>query len=318
MTLGSRRNFGQAPSGLLLTAVLAALVSPGQAQLRPAFTHERDIVTSLTGTYFPVWGGGVIAEYENNDSSGPIIYTIDMEGRRDEFLLTFQDGAYIQIHNIAASAHREIAIVGGALTADGRATTILARIASDHKRQTITRLWPYLAEVAAFGPDGTIWTIGNDADGLDNSRHFLRRFDASGKLLGSTTFWARASTGGETASFLSASRDRIGWFTKEGEYIEFSLSGSEIGRYEGPDGAAGPGSHWDANSMALSEDNQVVVGRFGGGRSEFVVLDREKRSWPTVSILKDRAPKEARVLGFDGTTLVTTTSNGILSRFQTR
>lgn len=70
--------------------------------------------------------------------------------------------------------------------------------------------------------------------------------------------------------------------------------------------------------MVLSEENDVVAGRFGKGKADFVVLDREKRAWTTVSLPKEHAPTWAWVLGFDGTTLVTYSKNGKLRRFNTK
>jgi hypothetical protein len=94
------------------------------------------------------------------------------------------------------------------------------------------------------------------------------------------------------------------------------LDGAEIGRYDGPDGVIGnQTSTWKDTSMALGEDNDVIVARFGKERAGFVSLDRDKHAWMPVSIAKEHAPTWARMLGFDGTTLVVTTTNGRLSRF---
>ena len=96
--------------------------------------------------------------------------------------------------------------------------------------------------------------------------------------------------------------------------LSFSLDGSELGRYGGPSGAA----ESEVTGVVLSGGNEVVASRIGGGKSEFVVLDREMRSWTPVSLAKEHTPAWARVLGFDGKNLVTTSINGKLSRFNTR
>lgn len=208
------------------------------ARARRTFTYERDVETAFVWRNIPRWNGEILVGYENNHSSGPVIYTIDRVGRRDEALFVLQDGSQINITDIAASSDGEIAIVGSAFTADTRGTTFLGRIATDRKQQTITRLWPYCPRVVTFAPDGTVWTIGNLKDfenTRDLARNVLRRFDRTGRMLGSRSLevkgWQTAGT-----SFLSASQDRVGWFTRDGEYIEFSLDGSEIARYDGPDG----------------------------------------------------------------------------------
>ncbi len=108
---------------------------------------------------------------------------------------------------------------------------------------------------------------------------------------------------------MGASRDRVGWFTCEGEYIEFSLDGKELGRYDGPKRVSG---------FALSDDNEAVAGQFDKKITRFIVLNRASRTWDPVSLPKADSPGWARVLGFEGSTLLTTTNNGIVRRFKTR
>jgi hypothetical protein len=131
-------------------------------------------------------------------------------------------------------------------------------------------------------------------------------------MLGSMTVAVRGFHPDESTD-LTSSRDRVGWFTGE-EYIEFSMDGSEIGRYDGPEGA----TERDIAGVALNEDNDVVAARFGRGKAEFVILNRELRTWNAISLPKDYAPKWAQLLGFDGTTLVVYTTNGTLRRFNTK
>jgi hypothetical protein len=107
----------------------------------------------------------------------------------------------------------------------------------------------------------------------------------------------------------------VGWFTRGGEYIEFSLDGSEVARYDWPEGA----EKRDISGVAMSQNNDVIAGPFGKGRAEFDVLDRESRTWVAASVPKDHAPTWAWVLGFDGPALVTYNKDGELhhlSRFR--
>jgi hypothetical protein len=306
------------PRVLVCFALLAAACLHGQVpevKAKRTFTHGRDIATAYVWRHFPRWDGKLLVGYDNNSSRSPIIYTIDRDGRREETLFTLDGGAQIDIHDIAASADGEIAIVGDAVTSDRRGSTFVARIAIDRHSQIVTRTWPFHPLVVTFAPDGAVWTIGNlkDQDARDIANNVIRRFDRTGRMLGSTTLQTRGFQTAAT-SFLSASRDRVGWFTLHGEYIEFSLDGSEIARYDGPDGDDAS----DISGVALNEENDVVAGRFGKGKAEFVVLDREKRTWTAVSLPNEYAPTWARVLGFDGTTLVTYSENGKLRRFQTK
>jgi hypothetical protein len=252
--------------------------------------------------------------YINNHSNGPVIVTIDRNGRREETLLTLKDAGHINLTDVAVSSSGEIATIGSALGND-RGTIFVARIARDRQSQVVTPVWPYCPMVVTFAPDGTIWTIGHLKD-EENTRavafHVLRRFDSSGKLLGSTILNVAGDRTDET-SYLRSSQDRIGWLTRGGEYIEFSLDGTEIARYDGP-GAA----ERDITGVALSPENDVVAGRFRKDKTELDMLDRQTRTWIPVSIPPEFAPTYTRVFGFDGTTLVTNHTNTELRRFNTK
>jgi hypothetical protein len=308
--IGSKINLG-----LLLLAALCLHGQVAGTAAKRTFTHDRDVETAFEWQDLPRWEGETLLGYIGNLSSGPVIYSMDRNGRRDETLFTLEDGARITIYDIAGSPGGEIALVGGALSGDIRYATFLARIAPDRKHQTITRTFPYSPTIVTFAPDGAVWTIGNLNDDENThtlAKHVLRRFDPSGRMIGSATLQVKGWRGA-AASFLRASRDRVGWFTASGEYIEFSLDGTEMGRYEGP-AVVGPR---DITGMVLSGDNDVIVSVFGNGKAEFVALDREQRTWIPVSVAKEHAPAWARVLGFDGTTLVTYSQNGRLTRFKT-
>ncbi len=299
-------------------ALLAALSLKGQVAQGPpkrTFTHDRDVQTYSVFQEVPRWDWGLLVGITANHSNGPVIYAIDRDGRKEETLFTFDDASLIHVIEVAASASGEIAVVGSAYTGDGRGTTFLARISADRKSQIVTRVWPYCAMVVTFAPDGTVWTVGHLND-EDNTRvialNVLKHFDSSGKILGSTTISAKGTDTAEI-SYLHASRDRVGWFTRSNEYIEFSLDGSEIARYNGPDGA----TEREISGVVLGEDNEVVAGWFGKGKAELVMLDRGTRKWIPVA-LSTGVPEWARVLGFDGATLVTTTENGRMRRYHTK
>ena len=298
-------------TGLVLSV---ATVLNGQAARR-SFTFERDVQTSSVWREIPRWDGAQLVGYEHNDSAGPIVYTIDREGRRDEFLFTFEGAARIRIYKIAGSPDGEIAIVGSAYTNDSRFTTFLARVAADRNSQAITRTWPYVPRVTTFAPDGTTWTIGglkNEENTRDVPGHFVRHFDRTGKVIGSSTVRVRGpELGGEEVSILRSSRDRLGWVTQDGEYIEFSLDGAETGRWDLP----GHAGFLETTGFALSDQNDVIVGRFGKGHAELLELERDAQTWARVTLPKDYTPSWAWVMGFDGTTLVTHSETGILRRF---
>jgi hypothetical protein len=300
-------------------ALLAALSLKGQVAQGPpkrTFRHDRDVQTYSVWQEVPRWDGELLVGITGNHSNGPVIYAIDREGRREETLFTLKDAALIHVVEVAASSRGEIAVIGDAYTGDApRGTTFLARIAADRKSQIITRVWPYCAMVVTFAPDGSIWTVGHLKD-EENTRiislNVLRHFDSSGKILGSTTLTVKGSEIAAT-SYLHASGDRVGWFTRSNEYIEFSLDGTEMARYNGPDGA----TERDISGVVLGPENEVVAGWFGVGKAELVMLDRGTHRWIPVS-LSTGVPEWARVLGFDGATLVTTTENGRMRRYHTK
>jgi len=308
----------RAAMAFVVAAAVLATAPLLEAQPNREFTLEREVDTPPGWVNIPRWNAGRLVGYLNNRTDGPVLYTIDRVGQRDEFLFAIPDAFRIDIKNVAIGPSGEIAVVAGAYTADGRTTTLVARIPPDRKDWRIIRTWPYVPMNVTIASDGCIWTIGYLKDS-ENIRviaePLLKRYDANGTVVGSQIV-VDAPRGSSTMnnSFLFSSRDRVGWFTTGGKYIEFSLDGKEIGRYEGPRGL----QRRDISGVAISEDNDVVVGNFERGKAEFLALDRSSRSWIPVSLPKEDAPTGAYVLGFDGTTLVTTTQNGKLVRFKTR
>jgi len=300
-------------SGLFL-AVFCAEGQVPQGPARRTFTHERDVQTSFWQNA-PRWEGNRLLGVTNNRSKGPIIFTIDSDGRKEDTLFALQDAAEINIMNAALSASGEVAIAGSAVTNDTRGATFVALMTADRKGQIVTRTWPYCPMVVTFAPDGNIWTFGHlkdDADTREIAKNVLQRFDSSGRFLGSRTLHVKG-TDVPDSTYVRASRDRVGWFTRANEYIEFALDGTEIARYDGPDGA----EIGDMTGLAISMENEVVVSRFGHGKAEFLTLDRGAHAWSPVA-LSTGIPTWARVLGFDGTTVVTNSENGRMRRYRTK
>ena len=166
--------------------------------------------------------------------------------------------------------------------------------------------------------DGIIWAVGwaknEDGPRLVVADNVVRRFDSSGKMLASFVAHGRtrnADPDATAASYLMASRDRVGWLTNGCEYIEFSLDGTELGRFDGPAGL----KIGQIEGAALSDENDLVVGKFGGGGFDILALDRRARAWVSVTLPKETIRGWSSVLGFDGTTLVATPRSGQLRRF---
>ena len=304
------------PLGLALIPTFHADAQAPRQPIKPAFMHERDVDAGFLWPKEPRWEHGLLAGYYNNHSNGPVLYTIGADGYRNETLFTLPDGAIINVFDVALSSKGEMAVVADALTADTRAAMLLVRISSDRKSQTITRTWPYGPTVVTFAPDGTLWTIGvlkNEDNRAAVATHVLRRFDSSGQLLSSMNIMARRGNIDEE-SYLRSSPDRVGWFTRYGEYFEFSLDGKQIGRYEAPEGTTG----LNLTGFALSEEDMAVVGRTMNENEDFLVLDRSTKTWTPAALPKEFITNWAGVIGFDGPTLVTTRSSGNIRRFTTR
>lgn len=298
-------------------AVAVACVSIPQAtgaQNRRSLTLEREIQTSLGSfRYFPRCDDATLVGFETNHSAGPVLFVSDRNGRTDKILFTIPEVGFINLFDKSASSSGDIAVVGDAYGNDGKATTFLARIEPGGKRQIITRTWPYCPATVAFAPDGTIWTMGHLKD-EENTRvvayHVLRRFDLTGRMLSSTTVASKVLVTDEM-SFLRRSRDRVVWFSKNNEYVEFDLDGSELDRFPGPAGIDGALVH----GLAISENNDVFisVGNKKTDTYDYFALDRPSATWIPVSTTE---PRRGAIYGFDGLTLVTGgPAGGRLRRF---
>jgi hypothetical protein len=249
-----------------------------------------------------------------------MLYAVDRDGRRDEIWLELPGAETIYAHFATGGPDGSVAVVGYAHSSDSRGGNFLIWISPDRKRRTVIRLQPYVAERVALAGDGTIWTVGDvrDAPRYDLTKHCLvKRFDTSGKELASFSVRARArpdiTPDATSMSYLMGSRDRVGWFTNGGEYIEFSLDGKEIARFDGPPDL----DYEQISGVGLDAENNLFVGRKGDETFDFEVLelDRTTRTWKKAAVTGPNTPHWARILGFDGTTLVTTEQSGTMRRY---
>jgi len=104
------------------------------------------------------------------------------------------------------------------------------------------------------------------------------------------------------------SNDRVGWLTIACEYIEFSFSAQEIGRYTCPNGAP---DILSAGSAALSSADDLLVAGKPSGPLAPLALDRSTGKWNPVAVPADtRSAFELE--GFDGLTLIVRRSDGRL------
>ena len=111
-------------------------------------------------------------------------------------------------------------------------------------------------------------------------------------------------------SKLLSSGDRVGWLTAAGQYLEFSLAGNEIDRFEAPayqpvklNGFVLTPSFY----LALGENNEVVaqVAPVGPGPISFLWrLNRGARQWMPVTVGGEQISNNGWLLGFEGDELI--------------
>ena len=308
---------GLAGLGLLAGSCLS--FHAALAQSRASFVHERDIMTQF-GQVIPEWGGSALVGIDFNWTKTPMLYAVDREGRRDEVWLDLPRAETVYAHFATGGPDGAIAVVGQAESSDSRRGAFLIWVSPDRKRRTVIQIEPYFAQRVTLAGDGTIWTVGGlrDAARTDVAKmNIIKRYDTTGKELASFHVSARArpaiAPDAASMSYLMASRDRVGWFTNGGEYIEFSLDGKEIARFDGP-----PDLDFEQISgVGLDAENGLFVGRKGDETFDFEVLelDRSSRAWKKAAVAGPNKPHWARILGFDGTTLITMEGSDKVHRY---
>jgi len=265
-----------------------------------------------------IWSCGAFLQVENHDSGTPTLSVYDQSGAEVQRVAVQIPGARLVTtldNHFARSADGYLAVTGWAYGLGDRAANFLAVISPDGANQTAVRTDPYAPKALTFASDGSIWTAGleKNADGIYKEGIFkepgadyfvIRRFDRSGKLLGSAVPRGLLPEPAPLeGSRLIASKDRVGWFSPMARrYTEFSLDGKQLGSY----------SHnvsiYDVAGIALCDDGGVwlsVKADPSGKTGETILmsLDREHGTWSG----GNRRPG-VYLLGCTGTTLVTTST----------
>jgi hypothetical protein len=282
----------------------------------PAFEHERDVYVSAW-THVPRWSGKLLLRFEDNLTSAPLVDAVDKDLNHDAIPFEIPGADLINVRALGGGYDGSILVGGNAFSADSRRTGFVARISPDRRRRTLIQTGLFFPEAVALAADGTVWGAGLIFDG-DEGRHntlnVIQRYDASGRMLTSLQVpkakgWANVPAFAADLSHLMASQDRVGWLTNGGQYIEFSLDGKELQRFDPPVGVDHQGTLYGA---ALSSGNEVVLGRRADRGTDVLALNRTTGTWATVSI-----PGHVfGVLGFDGDILVTVQGVGTLGRFR--
>jgi hypothetical protein len=300
------RLFSMLRSSLFLPILICAAVYPAAAQTLPRLVHERDAAVPLP---FPqrlsfLWSGHLLLDRLDDHTSAPQLVIVSGDYKVERISFDIAEASMVNVRSYAAGADGAIALCGSADTPGPKGTTYVSWISPDRKRRILTRVWPYVPEKVAIAGDGTIWAAGflHEEPGLGAAAlNVIRHFDVSGRVLASFSARPRPvpnETSDLYDSYLLASRDRVGWFTKSNQYIEYSLAGEELNRYDGP-GGVDPVR--DVCGVGLSERNGLSVCVNQKGVWRVLALNRGTRTWDA------ELPEQegyALLLGYDGETLV--------------
>lgn len=322
--MGSRRMANTNSAAAMAVLVLLGWApSMALCQPRVVLQHESDRQESFrhdAPLFRPLWEGRALLGVEANDSDAPVICGVDRDGSLERVDFSIAGGRYITIGGLSGAEDGSIGVIGVALNVAGQPGAFVSRVAPDRSRRVLVQVWPYVPHAVTISADGGMWTVGWVRSGEQVARYnVLERFDASGKFLTSSTIVARRNEAlrqdATQASLLKSSRDRVGWLSNGNEYIEFGLDGVEIGRFQPP---PGPTPAWFATTLALSYNNEVIIGTRDGDGLKVYSLERESRTWAPVGLSGAKLSTSA-ILGFDGDRLVVidrrTSVGAVVSRY---
>lgn len=300
----------------LLTSVSASL----------AQTASSDLLTPAGSTTVPfrfgsgtlgIWSGGALAVVQDRFSRAPTFRIFDRTGREiSRHLFTIPEAAHINSYAFAHGWDGTLVVGGTAFTSDGRGTNFLAWVSPDRSEQTIIRTSPFVVSAVTVAADGTIWVAGHRkrisaAEPWDYTQPLLRRYDRTGKLLGTSVPWssleapAARTLPPDNLSQLVSSADRVGWYSPRlRTYLEFSLDGTLLRTVKGPQH-----DQKDIVSLGLCDDGSLFLSiavLAGPGKVpswSIYALPREHEPW---EVHPQEAPWGA-IYGCDGSRLATTT-----------
>lgn len=314
---------------LMVAAWLIAAAVPAWAQGNREYVPEEEwqTVQFIGGFKSPMLCNGELLLVEGNPSDAPLIRRFGRNGELEHFSFTIPEGRNIHIYALACAEDGSMGVGGMALSSDGSPVAYLAVLEADRQKQKVVHLWPYVPRTMTFAPDGSIWTIGYirnlEDDGVVQD-NVMKRFDSEGELLATKVLTAkgRIISGDNPAkprnrdatefSELRASEDRIGWLTNGNEYIEFDFDGEVIRRFRGPEcGDRNDVIHF----LALSSTNDVIV-RITACDDTYWRRNRNAGKWESVEVKRPKGAQWDSLLGFDGDTLVTASSQGVVHRYK--
>src|SRR5258708_8980009 len=273
-------------SSTAAASILFATISVPASSQTLVLTHESEYQTHFQRPYSTSFGlSWEVNAYlclEGHRTDVPVILRVKEDVDRIDF--SIPNARYLSVTGLAATRDGSFAAVGNHLDNDGKISSFLVKIPSDRKENLVVHLQPYEPEAVTIAPDGGMWTVGRVwyRERLLSPTEFniLKHFDSSGKLLTTKIVQAqgrsRYGRDAATNSFLRATKDRVMWLTNANGLIEFGAGGTELNRFDPP---PGPDPGVFGSTFAVSEDNDVLVGKRDGNHLKGWRLDRAKRAW---------------------------------------
>jgi hypothetical protein len=174
------------------------LIIQGSAQNVPRLSTVSEVPHSidLSGKRIPKWADGSLVVLEGSHTPAPRVSAFDQNGRLiGASGLTIPEAQVIAVTDFARSSDGLVVMAGSAADREGRSAFFVGWVFPGGENATIIRTGRYFISRVIAAPDGTIWTQGFEDRGQVGSRNIadlvksdamvFRRFDRTGKLVGS-------------------------------------------------------------------------------------------------------------------------------------
>src|ERR1700693_456700 len=226
---------------LLLSGELAGRAATADVLTSAGFMQ---MPFTITDGAYAIWTGGKFVFVQDRFSAAPLFRFFDRNGTQiSQFTLSIPGASLINLYDnsVALGLDGSLAIVGTAYSDGSTGGMFVAWVSSDRQEQTIIRTSPFLPAAVTLASDGTIWVAGHDSNPQqkegDYSQRLIRRYDKTGKLLGSFIPWSILATDRTTlpyaGSVLVPLKNGVGWYSlRSHTYVEFSSDGSVINRFK--------------------------------------------------------------------------------------
>jgi hypothetical protein len=314
----------QAIASFFLAGALAVPVSVFGQSTKLVPSGPATSISGQMGERVAVWSGNALVVAQGPLTDPVAFAAFDRSGATVfSAALSVPGAASNGVRSWARAADGVVAVCGLSLAKDGRGAPFIAWFSPDGDSEHIIRTEPYLANLIAFAPDGTIWTVGHDLNahlsekGVNPDAGVVRHFDRAGKAL--DTFVPRSSFQNpvhlsSNSGHLAVAAGRVGWihyihlsgFRVEGAYVEISSAG-EATTYPLPFPQAWKAP--DVGGFAMTDSGEVFATAFdraqSGGQSTVFRLDRTSKAWQSVALPALGATEQlGELYGANGSELV--------------